>query len=129
MTRQEIKNIIKEVYPKIEKHYGYSKFTPECTPYVELHHNIYARYSGDAEAQGEEDKCHAEYDRIDNSIVIYYPQMKDRKHIIQTLVHEYQHYLQSPSWMKRYYDMGYGYNNHPYEVAAYSEEKNYKTFA
>ena len=96
MTRQEIKNIIQEVYPKIEKHYGYSKFTPECTPYVELHHNIYARYSGDAEAQGEEDKCHAEYDRIDNSIVIYYPQMKDREHVIQTLVHEYQHYLQSP---------------------------------
>jgi len=129
MTRQEIKNIIQEVYPKIEKHYGYSKFTPECTPYVELHHNIYARYSGDAEAQGEEDKCHAEYDRIDNSIVIYYPQMKDRKHIIQTLVHEYQHYLQSPSWMKRYYDMGYRYDNHPYEVAAYKEEDNYKIFA
>ena len=129
MTREEVHQIVEEVYPKIEKYYGYSKFTPECTPYIELHHNIYARYSGEEDAQGEEDKCHAEYDRIDNSIVIYYPQMKDREHIIQTLVHEYQHYLQSPSWMKRYYDMGYRYDTHPYEVAAYAEEKNYKIFA
>lgn len=129
MTREQVQQVVEEVYPKIEKYYGYSKFTPECTPYIELHHNIYARYSGEEDAQGEEDKCHAEYDRIDNSIVIYYPQMKDRKHIIQTLVHEYQHYLQSPSWMKRYYDMGFRYDNHPYEVAAYAEEKNYKIFA
>ena len=129
MTREEVHQIVEEVYPKIEKYYGYSKFTPECTPYIELHHNIYARYSGEEDAQGEEDKCHAEYDRIDNSIVIYYPQMKDRKHIIQTLVHEYQHYLQSPSWMKRYYNMGFRYDNHPYEVVAYAEESNYKIFA
>ena len=129
MTKEQVHQIVEEVYPKIEKYYGYSKFTPECTPYIELHHNIYARYSGEEDAQGEEDKCHAEYDRIDNSIVIYYPQMKDREHIIQTLVHEYQHYLQSPSWMKRYYNMGFRYDNHPYEVAAYAEEKNYKIFA
>ena len=129
MTREEVHQIVEEVYPKIEKYYGYSKFTPECTPYIELHHNIYARYSGEEDAQGEEDKCHAEYDRIDNSIVIYYTQMKDREHIIQTLVHEYQHYLQSPSWMKRYYNMGFRYDNHPYEVAAYAEESNYKIFA
>ena len=128
LSKQEVQEIVNEVYPKIEKHYGISKFQ-ECTPYVELHKNIYEKYSGEEGAQGEEDKCHAEYDRIDNSIVIYYPQMKDRKHIIQTLVHEYQHYLQSPSWMKRYYDMGYRYDNHPYEVAAYAEEKNYKIFA
>ena len=34
-----------------------------------------------------------------------------------------KHYLQSPSWMKRYYDMGYEYNNHPYELEALEEEK------
>ena len=59
MTREEVHQIVEEVYPKIEKYYGYSKFTPECTPYIELHHNIYARYSGEEDAQGEEDKCHA----------------------------------------------------------------------
>ena len=129
MTLQEVKKVIKEVYPKIENHYGYSKFTPECTPYVESHYNIYARDSGEPEAQGDEDGCHAEYDRTDNSIVIYWPNMKSRKHIIETLVHEYQHYLQSPSWMKRYYDMGYRYDNHPYELAAYKEENNWEIFS
>ena len=129
MTLQEVKKVIEEVYPKIEAHYGYSKFTSECTPYVETHYNIYARHSGEPEAQGEEDGCHAEYDRLDNSIVVYWPNMESRKHIIETLVHEYQHYLQSPSWMKRYYDMGYRYDNHPYEVAAYDEEKNWKIFS
>ena len=128
MTLQEVKKVIEEVYPKIEAHYGYSKFTPECTPYVETHYNIYARHSEEPEAQGEQDGCHAEYDRLDNSIVVYYPNMVSRKHIIETLVHEYQHYLQSPSWMKRYYDMGYKYDNHPYEIAAYKEEKNWKVF-
>ena len=129
MTLQEVKKVIEEVYPKIEAHYGYSKFTPECTPYVETHYNIYARYSGEPEAQGDEDGCLAEYDRTDNSIVIYWPNMKSRKHIIETLVHEYQHYLQSPSWMKRYYDMGYRYDNHPYELAAYKEENNWEIFS
>ena len=55
MTKKEVKEIINEVYPKIEKFYGYSKFIPHCTPYVELHHNIYARYSGEEEAQGDEE--------------------------------------------------------------------------
>ena len=40
MTRKEVNEIIKEVYPKIEKHYGFSKFQ-KCTPYVETHSNIY----------------------------------------------------------------------------------------
>ena len=128
MTLKQVEEVIKEVYPKIEKFYGFSKFLPNETPYVKTHYNIYARYSGEAEAEGEQDSCQAEYDRTDNSIVVYWPNMKNRKHIIQTLVHEYQHYLQSPSWFKRFYTMGYDYNDHPYEVAAYAEESNWKVF-
>ena len=128
MTRKEVNKIIKEVYPKIEKHYGFSKFQ-ECTPYVETHSNIYERYSGLEGMSGDEDGCHAEYCSIENSIFVYFPNMKNRKHVIETLVHEYQHYLQSPSWMKRYYDMGYDYVSHPYEKAAIAEEKNWKIFS
>ena len=127
MTEQKVNDIINEVFPKIEKHYGFSKFH-ECTPYVETHRNIYERYSGEEGMEGDEDGCHAEYCSMNNEIIVYYPNMKSRKHIIQTLVHEYQHYLQSPLWMKRYYTMGYDYGNHPYEVAAYDEEKNWKLF-
>ena len=128
MTRQKVKDIINEVYPKIEKYYGFSKFQ-RCTPWVETHSNIYERYSGVEGMSGDEDGCHAEYCSIENSIFIYYPNMKSRKHVIETLVHEYQHYLQSPSWMKRYYDMGYDYVSHPYEKAAIAEEKNWKIFS
>ena len=127
MTKNQVQNIINEVYPKIENHYGFSKFQ-ECTPYVELHRNIYEKYSGVKGMKGDEDGCHAEYCSDMNEITVYYPNMKSRKHVIETLVHEYQHYLQSPSWMKRYYTMGYTYDNHPYEVAATKAEKGYKLF-
>jgi|TARA_R110000823_G_C15927503_1_gene499206 hypothetical protein len=128
MNKEKIQSIINEVYPKIEKHYGYSKHH-ECTPFVELHHNIYARITGvDHFTEGECDPD-AEFDRQDNTIVIYWPKAKDKKWIIQTLIHEYQHYLQSPAWMKRYYSMGYEYDTHPYEVAATKAESNWKTFA
>jgi len=129
MTLKDIKNIVNEVYPNIEKYYGYSKFFPEVTPYIEYETSIYGRLSGEEDdgSMGEESPD-AEFDRIDKSIVIYYPKMKSKRHIVETLVHEYQHYLQSPLWMKRYYTMGYNYNDHPYEVQAYNEEKNYKLF-
>jgi hypothetical protein len=127
MSKAEIQDIIDEVYPKIEEYYGLSKHH-ECTPYVELHHNIYARITGVECMEGE---CNpdAEFDRQDNTIVIYWPKAQDKKWIIQTLIHEYQHYLQSPMWMKRYYNMGYEYDNHPYELAATLSESNWKTFA
>ena len=127
MNKEEIQNIINEVYPKIEKYYGYSKYH-NCTPYIELHHNIYVRLTGIEDAEGESNPD-AEFDRQDNTIVIYWPKALNKKWIIQTLIHEYQHYLQSPIWMKRYYTMGYNYTNHPYEIAAKEEEKNWKKFA
>ena len=96
MIKEKVQNIIDEVFPKIEKHYGFSKFQ-ECTPYVELHKNIYEKYSGEEGASGDEDSCHAEYCSMMNEISIYWPQMKSRKMIVETLVHEYQHHLQSPS--------------------------------
>lgn len=128
MKLDKIKEVVDKVLPLIEDFYGLSKFQ-ECTPYIEYDTSIYARLSGEEDdgSMGDESPD-AEYDSMDNTIVIYYPQMKSVKHIIQTLVHEYQHYLQSPSWMKRYYNMGYGYSNHPYEIAAYNEEKNWKIF-
>ena len=127
MTEQNVKDIINEVYPKIEKHYGFSKFQ-KCTPWIELHKNIYEKYSGEEGASGDEDGCHAEYCSMMNEISIYYPNMKSKKMIVETLIHEYIHYLQSPTWFKRYYDMGHDYVTHPYEIEATSYEKDYKLF-
>lgn len=129
MTLQEIKNTVEEVLPKIEDYYGHSKFF-DTYPYVEYDTSIYGRLAGeeDDSVLGEESP-EAEFDSTDNTIVIYYPKMKNRKHVIQTLIHEYQHYLQSPTWMTRYYRMGHHYSDHPYELAAYAEEKNWKVFS
>ena len=46
MKLESVNKIVEEILPKIEKHYGFSKFQ-ECTPYVELHRNIYEKYSGE----------------------------------------------------------------------------------
>ena len=128
MRIESVRKIVEEAFPKIVEYYGHSKWE-ETTPWMEYEESIYGRLGGE-EDDGTfgEQTPHAEYDRIDNSIIIYYPKMVSKKHIIQTLVHEYQHYLQSPLWMKRYYTMGYHYGNHPYEIAAYKEEENYKMF-
>jgi len=126
MKLKEIQKIVEETLPKIIEHYGVSKFQ-DCTPYIDYDTSIYARLSGEEDMEGEQNPD-AEYCNMNNEIIIYYPKMEDKQHIVETLVHEYQHYLQSPTWMKRYYNMGYGYSDHPYEVAATKEESNYKMF-
>lgn len=101
--------------------YGYSKFH-ETTPYLEFQPYLHSRYTQESNTQ-------AEYIFDYNTIVIYYKNMEDAQHLAQTILHEYQHYLQSPSWMTRYYNMGYCYSDHPYEVAAFNEEKNWRLVA
>ena len=101
-----------------EKVYGLSKFH-DTTPYIEFQPYVHSVYT-------EDDNPIAEYIFDYNTIVIYYKNINSGEDLAQTIVHEYQHYLQSPSWMTRYYNMGYNYSDHPYEIAAFEEEKNYK---
>jgi len=98
--------------------YGYSKHH-YTSPYLEFQPYVYSVYT-------EDDNPIAEYIFDYNTIVIYYKNINSAEDLAQTIVHEYQHYLQSPSWMTRYYNMGYNYSDHPYEIAAFEEEKNYK---
>ena len=70
----------------------------------------------------------AEFERETNTIWIYYPEAIDKKWIIQTLIHEYTHYLQAGDEMKRLYDEGYEYDNHPFELEAIEEETNWEVF-
>lgn len=124
MRLKTIQKIVKSSLPKIIKHYGESNHYDE-TPYIIYDESIYDKSSS---RKKEKDETMGEFVFQDNEIVIYWPQMKSKKDVIQTLVHEYQHYLQSPSWFTRYYNMGYNYNDHPYEVQAFEEEKNWKSF-
>ena len=125
MNKAKIQSIISKVYPKIKDDYGLSKWND--FPNVEIHRNIYEMASGIEGMMGE-DNAQAAFCRHSNTIQLFQTEIKDVKHVIQCLLHEYKHYLQSATWFKRYYTMGYNYTNHPYELAAKEEEKNYKKY-
>tara|TARA_Y100000592_G_scaffold65992_1_gene102610 strand:- start:1485 stop:1886 length:402 start_codon:yes stop_codon:yes gene_type:complete len=126
MKKEIVKNIIDKIYLQIKLDYGISKW--RNFPKVEIHKNIYEMLSGIEGMEGE-DNAQADYCRYSNTINLFYSEIKDTKHVIQCLLHEYRHYLQSGTWFKRYYTMGYNYTNHPYELAAKEEEKKWKKYA
>ena len=125
-SKEHIQSIIDKVYPHIVNDLGKSRYVNK-TPKIELHRDIYARYSGNPEAEGEHSSSsEAEYDDYENKIFIYYPNMKDEKHVIQSLLHEYTHSLQDPAKWEEYRKMGY--ENNPYEKAATIAEKNWREY-
>lgn len=110
---EDIISFTNNYYSKVEQTYGLSKHHNN-TPYI---------YICDEPTS---DDVKGEYCHIINEITVYIQNIHSHEELIRVLIHEYQHYLQSPSWMTRYYRMGYRYDNHPYEVAAYKEEENWK---
>ena len=127
MYKNEVKKIVNEVYPLIKQYYGKSKFNSKA-PKINYHHNIFARITGVAEAEGDCSPS-AEFEHETNTIWIYYPEMKNEQDIIQTIIHEYVHYLQDKSEMKRLYDEeGYEYDNHPFELEAIKAESDWEIF-
>ena len=124
MESKEILQIANKVYPKIRSHYGLGK---KEYPPIEVHRNIFARLSGEPDMEGD-DPADAEFDRKTNKLFIYSDFNDTVEDVIRGVIHEYIHYLQSGSWMKRYYNMGYTYGNHPYEVDAKKAEEDWKLF-
>ncbi len=119
MNKKEVIQLSKEIFDKVSKDYGVSKHQP-VFPYLEIEDSPYSD-SDDPDLIGE-------YKSWDNEMVVYWKNIKSKEMLVRTILHEYQHYLQSPTWMKRYWDMGYGYSDHPYEIAAYEEEKHWEKY-
>ena len=119
MTKKDITNIVNVYYDKICKHYGYSKYQ-ESFPYLSIEDSPYA--------DADEPDLIGEYCSDENELIVYWKNIKSTEELIRTLIHEYQHYLQSPTWMTRYHNMGCDYYTHPYEVIAYKKENEYKLF-
>ena len=124
MESKEILKIANNAYPKIRTHYGLGK---KEYPPIEVYRNIFARLSGEPDMEGD-DPADAEFDRKTNKLFIYSDFNDSVEDVIRGVIHEYIHYLQSGSWMKRYYNMGYNYGNHPYEVDAKKAEEDWKLF-
>ncbi len=123
MKTKEIIQIANKAYPKIREYYGVGR---KDYPPIEVYKNILVRLTGEPDAEGE--PAEAEYDRKLNRLFIYSDYNNSIEDVIRSIIHEYVHYLQSASWMGRYYKMGYNYTNHPYELKASKEEENWKMF-
>ena len=68
-----------------------------------------------------------EWISIDNEIIVYIDEIEDLKEFIQTIIHEYVHYLQSPIWYSRHWNRkpNQKYFDHPYEAEAEEEAVTY----
>lgn len=118
MIKREVKSLALIYLDRVVQLYGYSKHQIS-KPYLVLESSVYA--------DGTDKNLKGEFDSDLNEIIIYWKNISSKEELVRTIIHEYQHYLQSPSWMTRYYNMGYTYENHPYEIAAYAMEENYKS--
>ena len=117
--------IINQVYSKIKEYYGKGSLD---YPKLELHKDIYARLSGDEEAEGEHSTTSkAQYDDETNIIYIYYPNMVNEEDVIRSIIHEYTHYKQDHKLFKQYRDM-YSYNENPIEIEAHKNEEDWQLF-
>ena len=123
MKTKEIIQIANKAYPKIREYYGVGR---KDYPPIEIYKNILVRLTGEPDAEGE--PADAEYDRKLNKLFIYSDYNNSVEDVIRSIIHEYVHYLQSASWMGRYYKMGYNYQTHPYELKSSQEEENWKKF-
>ena len=126
MTIDKIQQIIDYSYPKIQSYYGKGSLD---IPEIELHKDIYARLSGDEEAEGEHSRTtKAEYDDNTNVIYIYYPNMKSKEDVIRSIIHEYTHYRQDHKLFKQYRQM-YSYDENPIEIEAHKNEEDWEMFS
>lgn len=119
LSKNKVEKLAETYLDKIIKVYGLSNHF-DSEPYLLLEDMVYS--------DGTDKNLKGEFDSDFNEIVLYWKNIKNEEELVRTLVHEYTHYLQSPSWMTRYYNMGYNYTDHPYEIQAYVEEENWIQF-
>ena len=119
MTKELTTKCAIDLLPKLAEWYGYSKFH-DTLPYLLIEDSPYSDV--------DDPDCFGEYDKDENELIIYWKNIKGIDTLYMTMIHEYQHYLQSPAWFTRYYNMGYDYNTHPYEVQARKAELNWYRF-
>ena len=97
------------VFVEMMMKYGIPK-SKDSYPVLELIHDI-------------SDPVQGEFLDESDEIIVNMAQCETIRDAIETMVHEYQHYLQGGSggacdWHDRYFDMGYNYEDHPYELQA-----------
>lgn len=116
MHKRTCESLSKKYFEQIKAKYGMSKYKKDF-PVLVFNVPNYPNSTDEAY-----------YDSIDNEICVHYNNIESEIDLIKVLLHEFKHFLQSPTWFTRYYDMGYKYDDHPYEIAAKEFEKEYINF-
>ena len=128
MSEEEVQSIVDRVYPQIVRDRGVPPQT-QREPIVELHRDIYARYSDIKGMKGEvSEEAKAEFVDEDNTIYVYYPNMTNEEDVIRSLLHEFEHAHQDPEEYEEYRKQGYDGKTNPHEVAATNAEKKWKDY-
>ena len=124
MSKNKVQSIVDRVFPQIAQDRGLGK---QGMPKIKLHHDIYARLSGIEDMRGEEsDSTKAQWVDKDNTIFIYYTNMKNEEDVIRSVLHEFEHTHQDAKKNEKYREQGY--DNNPYEIAARNAEKKWKQY-
>ena len=69
--------------------------------------------------------AYGQYCPYDNKITIFYDNCPTIKHVVQTVIHEYTHYLQPVKSSYHKLLKKHGYDNHPMEIEARNMENKY----
>lgn len=109
MNRKEIEVVARLTLDWCIAHYGLSKYHHGQGVLLEIEH-----LCNDAP------HIYGEFDTDEVMIVIYAGRNRSIPCLVNTIIHEYQHYLQPPTWITRYSAVyGDGLDN-PYEQIAES---------
>ena len=126
MSEEEVQSIVDRVYPQILEDRG---MPTQGEPSVELHTDIYARYSDTPGMEGEvSGEAKAEFVDAENAIYVYYPNMVNEEDVIRSILHEFEHAHQDTEVYEDYRDKGYDGLDNPYEKAARKAEEKWKDY-
>jgi len=128
MSREEVQSIVSRVYPQIVNDRG-PAYRPGV-PKIELHADIYARYSDTPGMEGEvSGEAKAEFVDAENAIYVYYPNMTNEEDVIRSILHEYEHARQDPKIYEKYREEGFDGLDNPYEKAARKAEETWEKYS
>ena len=126
MTQDEVQSIVDRVFTQIVDD---RNAPPQGEPKVELHRDIYARYSDIEGMKGEiSHSSKAEWVDEDNTIYVYYPNMDNEEDVIRSILHEFEHAHQDPEEYEAYRAQGYDGRSNPHEVDARNAEEKWKNY-
>ena len=104
-TKKRLKQL-HDIYDQIIAEFGESPYYKGWLPFLVIYHD-----AGDVGLLGE-------FDEDQETIFINLATHNTTKQVIMTMLHEYCHYLQHPTWYTRYANK-YSYHDHPYEIQAW----------